>query len=88
MSIKSEPGENAVESEIKAGSEQELIDSVLTDDEKSQVENGESVSISLKVENNSVSKEETKKIEKEIKKTESDSNKKIGAFLDISIEKL
>ena len=31
--------------------------------------------------------EETKKIEKEIKKTESDSNKKIGAFLDISIEK-
>ena len=87
VSIKSEPGENAVESEIKAGSEQELIDSVLTDDEKSQVENGESVSISLKVENSSVSKEETKKIEKEIKKTESDSNKKIGAFLDISIEK-
>ena len=87
VSIKSEPGENAVESEIKADSEQELIDSVLTDDEKSQVENGESVSISLKVENNSVSKEETKKIEKEIKKTESDSNKKIGAFLDISIEK-
>ena len=87
VSIKSEPGENAVESEIKADSEQELIDSVLTDDEKSQVENGESVSISLKVENSSVSKEETKKIEKEIKKTESDSNKKIGAFLDISIEK-
>ena len=87
ITIKNEPGDDTVDSKIISGSEDELIDSMLTEKEKNNMKNGAHVSISLKIVNrgNEVSNVETKVIAKKLKTTTE--NKDVGAYIDITIEK-